>query len=30
MTLAFIIGMIIAYLLVWIGKKRVEKNSREL
>jgi len=30
MTLAFITGMIIAYLLVWIEKKRVEKNSREL
>ncbi len=30
MTLAFITGMIIAYLLVWIGKKRVEKSSNEI
>jgi hypothetical protein len=30
MTLAFISGMILAYLLVWIGKKRVEKNSIEI
>jgi MFS superfamily sulfate permease-like transporter len=30
MTLAFISGMILAYLMVWIGKKRVEMNSGEL
>ena len=30
MTLAFISGMILAYLMVWIGKKRVEMNSGQL
>ncbi|MFA5348421.1 MAG: putative sulfate/molybdate transporter [Methanoregula sp.] len=30
MTLAFISGMVLAYLMVWIGKKRVEMNSGEL
>ena len=30
MTLAFIIGMIIAYLLVWVRKKRLKTNSGEI
>lgn len=30
MTLAFISGMILAYLMMWIGKKRVQMNSGEL